>query len=87
MTIGSVPPNINTACVRDITFRNINFSIPIKAVYVKTNPGDHGDGIIENILYENLNIHMPIWWGIYIGPQQQKQPDGDGPGCMLYPII
>ena len=30
---------------------------------------------------------MPIWWGIYIGPQQQKQPDGDGPGCMLYPFI
>lgn len=30
---------------------------------------------------------MPIWWGIYIGPQQQYQPDGDGPGCMLYPIL
>lgn len=55
MTIGSVPPNINTACVRDITFRNINFSIPIKAVYIKTNPGDHGDRIIENILYDTLN--------------------------------
>jgi polygalacturonase len=52
MTIGSVPPNINTACVRDVTFRNINFTDAIKAVYVKTNPGDQGDGIIENILYE-----------------------------------
>lgn len=87
MTIGSVPPNTNTACVKDVTFKNIDFDTPIKAVYVKTNPGNSGDGIIANILYENLKIKMPIWWGIYIGPQQQKQPDGDGPGCMLYPII
>jgi polygalacturonase len=87
MTIGSVPPNINTACIRDVTFRNISFDTPIKAVYVKTNPGDQGDGFIENILYENLKIDTPIWWGIYIGPQQQKQPDGDGPGCMLYPLL
>lgn len=87
MTIGSVPPNINTACIRDVTFRNISFDTPIKAVYVKTNPGDEGDGFIENILYENLKIDTPIWWGIYIGPQQQKQPDGDGPGCMLYPLL
>lgn len=87
MTIGSVPPNDNTACVRDVTFRNISFDTPIKAIYVKTNPGDSGDGIIENILYEDITMVRPIWWGIYIGPQQQKQPDGDGPGCMLYPII
>ncbi len=87
MTIGSVPPNINTACVRDVTFKNITFDTPIKAVYVKTNPGNSGDGIIENILYQDLTITEPIWWGIYIGPQQQYQPDGDGPGCMLYPIL
>ncbi len=69
MTIGSVPPNINTACIRDVTFRNISFDTPIKAVYIKTNPGNQGDGFIENILYENLKIDTPIWWGIYIGPQ------------------
>ncbi len=29
----------------------------------------------------------PIWWAIYLGPQQQKQPDGGGgPGCMIYPF-
>jgi len=70
MTIGSVPPNDGHACVRDITFRNISFEKPFKAVYVKTNPGNHGDGEITNILYENLRINEPIWWGIYIGPQQ-----------------
>ena len=31
-------------------------------------------------------MYNPIWWGVYIGPQQQKQPDGGGPGCMLYPL-
>ena len=69
MTIGSVPPHIQHACVRDVPFRNVSFEKPFKAVYVKTNPGSVGDGEITNILYENLKIHMPIWWGIYIGPQ------------------
>ncbi len=87
MTLGSVPPHANTNCIRDVTFRNISFDTPIKAVYIKTNPGDDGNGFIENILYENLKIDTPIWWGIYIGPQQQKQPDGGGPGCMLYPLL
>ena len=69
MTIGSVPPNINHACVKDVTFRNIKFDYPLKAVYIKTNPGNVGTGEITNILYENLTMYMPVWWAIYIGPQ------------------
>ena len=30
-------------------------------------------------------MHEPVWWAVYLGPQQQKQPDRGGPGCMLYP--
>eukprot|EP01116_Phalansterium_solitarium_P003427 TRINITY_DN14251_c0_g1_i1.p1 TRINITY_DN14251_c0_g1~~TRINITY_DN14251_c0_g1_i1.p1 ORF type:complete len:447 (+),score=149.96 TRINITY_DN14251_c0_g1_i1:347-1687(+) len=86
MTIGSVPPHERVNCVRNVTFRNVVFTEPFKAVYVKTNPGDDGTGLVENILYENLQIHDSIWWTIYIGPQQQEQPDGSGPGCMFYPI-
>ena len=86
MTIGTVPPNPDINCVRNVTFKNIDFHYPLKAIYVKTNPGQ-GKGIIENILYEDIKIKDPVWWNIYIGPQQQKQPDGGGPGCMLYPII
>ena len=67
MTIGSVPPNANHACIKDVIFRNIEFEAPFKAIYVKTNPG-HGSGEITNILYENIKIRMPIWWTIYIGP-------------------
>ena len=69
MTIGSVPPNVKHNCVRRVNFRNINFEFPFKAIYVKTNPGS-GSGEIKYILYENINIYFPIWWNIYIGPQQ-----------------
>lgn len=87
MSIGSVPPRSEYNCVRDVLFRNIKMDLPFKAIYVKTNPGESGGGIISNVTYLNFVITKPIWWGIYIGPQQQKQPDGGGPGCMLYPIF
>ena len=79
MTIGSVPPNPATNCVRNVTFRNVHFDEPYKAIYVKTNPGENGDGVIANIVYEHMYVNKPIWWGVYIGPQQQEQPDGTGP--------
>ena len=68
MTIGSVPPNSNYACVKDVYFRDVIMHHPFKAIYVKTNPGNNGNGIISNITYENFKIFNPIWWGIYIFP-------------------
>ena len=68
MTIGSVPPNTNHACIKDVLFRNIVMHRPLKGIYVKPNPGDHGDGIIANITYENMVMTHPIWWSIWIGP-------------------
>ena len=76
MTIGSVPARDEYNCVRNITFENIRFYYPLKAVYIKTNPGTTtsmlpgSGGIITNVLYENLFIYKPVWWSIYIGPQQ-----------------
>ncbi len=46
MTVGSVPPEKDVNCVRNITFRNINMIRPLKGIYVKTNPGNEGSGII-----------------------------------------
>jgi len=69
MSIGSVPPRDTFACVRNVHFRNIVQDYPIKGIYLKTNPGT-GSGIIENIKYENFVMNTPIWWAIYIGPQQ-----------------
>jgi len=85
MTIGSVPPSPNHACVRRVTFRDVEFEYPLTSVYVKTNSG-HGTGEIRDILYERIKAHFPVFWNIYIGPQQQKQPDGGGDGCLLYPL-
>lgn len=86
MTIGSVPPHPLHNCVKGVKFSDVTFETPFKAIYVKTNPGNVGTGEITDILYENIRIRAAIWWGIYIGPQQQAQPDGTGPGCMLYPL-
>jgi polygalacturonase len=74
MTIGSVPPNVNHNCVRNITFEHIHFRRPIKAIYVKSNPGNSGDGLIENILYQHIYAEDSLWYFLWIGPQQQKQP-------------
>ena len=85
MSIGSVPPNAKINCIRNVTFRNVKFSYPFKAIYVKTNSGKEGFGIIDNIVYQNITIHSPILWPIYIGPQQQKQRDGGGDGIWPPP--
>ena len=85
MSIGSVTPGDNFPCVRRISYSNIDFQYPFKSLYVKTNPGE-GYGLISDILYEDINIYYPVWYNIYIGPQQMKQPSGEGPGCMTYPF-
>jgi len=86
LSIGSISPNSVGNCIKDILFRNIKFSYPLKAIYIKTNPGDEGYGMVSNITFENIVMDHPVWWGVYIGPQQMKEPSGDGPGCMVYPL-
>lgn len=85
MSIGSISPGSQVNCIRDIIFRNVYMARPLKGIYIKTNPGNSGTGLVQNITYQNFTMDRPIWWPIYIGPQQMKEPDGDGPGCMLYP--
>lgn len=90
LTIGSVPPNADVNCVRNVTFRDSVMHRPLKAIYIKPNPGTVGTGIIENIFYENIVIDHALWWTVWIGPQQQNQPGADGAdtGCnFLFPFI
>lgn len=86
MSIGSISPSKRYNCIKNVTFRNVEMRKPWKGIYIKTNPGDEGAGIVSNIVYENFTMDGPRWWAIYIGPQQMKEPDGDGPGCMIYPL-
>ena len=88
MTVGSVPPVEDHNCVRDVSFSNVVMHEPIKGIYLKSNPGDKGDGLIKGISYTNFVMHNPLFWGIWIGPQQQAQPGGFNAGCSwLYPFI
>ena len=88
MTLGSVPPHIGVNCIQNITVRNIKFDQPLKAIYIKSNPGNNGFGLIQHILYEKIKIKNALWWAIFIGPQQQHQPHGGADtGCsFFYPI-
>eukprot|EP00301_Raphidiophrys_heterophryoidea_P027310 c9596_g1_i1.p1 GENE.c9596_g1_i1~~c9596_g1_i1.p1 ORF type:complete len:499 (+),score=143.88 c9596_g1_i1:61-1497(+) len=89
MSIGSVPPNSNFNCVNNVTMRNVTMRGSGKGIYVKTNPGSNGNGIISNILFEDFKIIKPYWWAVWIGPQQQNQPGWgpDHPECALsFPI-
>mmetsp|Transcript_21753 Transcript_21753/g.53266 ORF Transcript_21753/g.53266 Transcript_21753/m.53266 type:complete len:504 (-) Transcript_21753:304-1815(-) len=74
MSIGSVPPSLYHNCVNNITFRNVSMESPLKGIYIKTDPGDEGTGMISNVTFENFHINRPLWWAIWIGPQQQHQP-------------
>ena len=90
LAIGSVPPHPDTNCVSDVVFRDTTMYYPLKALYIKSNPGDDGTGIIKDIVYDNIYINGSLWWTIWVGPQQQNQPnDGDdGTGCsFLFPFL
>ena len=87
LSIGSVPSSKNN-CVKNVTFQNIHANTPLKFIYVKTgNLDDATDitGTIDNITYRNMTATESLLWPIYIGPQQQKEPDGTGAG--IWPAV
>ena len=93
LAIGSVPPNEAVNCVRNVTFANSRLIRPLKALYLKSNPGISGTGIIEDITYTDITIQAALWWTIWMGPQQQNQPGDDNQvslkaqqNCAIYPL-
>lgn len=87
LSIGSVPPNTDINCVRNIIFKDTYMYRPFKALYIKSNPGTRGTGIVEDITYENILIDQALWWTVWVGPQQQHQPGdgkGGGTGCSFF---
>eukprot|EP01062_Namystynia_karyoxenos_P027110 TRINITY_DN20899_c0_g1_i1.p1 TRINITY_DN20899_c0_g1~~TRINITY_DN20899_c0_g1_i1.p1 ORF type:complete len:474 (+),score=176.19 TRINITY_DN20899_c0_g1_i1:75-1424(+) len=91
-SIGSVPPHADPNCVRNITFRNISMPHTGKGIYIKSNPSCEtapgARAILADITYENITMYKPLWWPIWIGPQQQHEPGSAlGEKCALdYPI-
>ncbi len=70
MTIGSVWPDPQVNCIRNVTFESIHFEYPIKALYIKSNPGTVGTGLIDSITYRDITANNALWYPIWIGPQQ-----------------
>lgn len=79
-SMGSVPPNSGVNCIRNVEVRNITFTAPTKTLYVKTNGGNSGTGLIQNVHYSEIRASEGFWYPIYVGPQQQEEPDGGGDG-------
>jgi hypothetical protein len=88
MSVGSVTPHPNVACIRNVTFQRIVSTSPIKGIYIKPNPGTTGTGIIDSITYQDITMTGALWWSIYVGLQQQEQPgNGTDTGCsFFYPL-
>lgn len=72
LTIGSVPPDINVNCIKNILFEDVTMYNAIKGLYVKSNPGLIGTGIIEGITYRNITVEGSLWYPIWIGPQVRQ---------------
>jgi len=69
LTIGS----IGAETVRNITFRHMVLHRTYKGIYMKFNGhANRSDGLIADVLYEDITIDEPAQWPIWIGPAQQS---------------
>lgn len=64
LTIGS----IGDSEVSNITFRNVTMHNTYKGIYTKF----RGDGLIRDVLYEDIVMDAPEQWAIWVGPAQQS---------------
>lgn len=89
-SVGAIGPSHAVNCIRNITFRRINFKYPIKAIYVKYqpcyDPSTDGTGFIEDVTYEDIYADTPTTWGIYVGTQQQDEGKVNTGCSFLYPL-
>ena len=71
--------------------RNVSMPGTGKGIYVKSNADDCSEGKsaqLTNLLFEDFRIEDPFWYAIWIGPQQQHEPNTAlGGKCALdYPL-
>ena len=82
LSIGSITQK-GMNCIKNIVFKNIKLENPIKIIYIKSEQHENDSdlfGHVSNISYINIESKESLLWPIYIGPQQQKEPDGTGNG-------
>jgi hypothetical protein len=74
ISMGSVPPDGGGNSIDGVLARRAVFYSPLKAFYIKPNPAKPyaATGAINNITYENMTVFDPLWWTVWIGPQQDN---------------
>jgi hypothetical protein len=74
ISMGSVPPEAGGNSIDGVLARRAVFYSPLKAFYVKPNPSKPyaAVGAINNITYESMVVYDPLWWTVWIGPQQDN---------------
>jgi polygalacturonase len=92
MSIGSVPSNVAHNCIDGVVVEDVQMNSAIKALYIKSNPPDDfnnpGTGQVTNITYSRFEVIGTIWYPIFVGPQQQRQPGTAGNNCsFFYPVV
>mmetsp|Transcript_2305 Transcript_2305/g.3533 ORF Transcript_2305/g.3533 Transcript_2305/m.3533 type:complete len:584 (+) Transcript_2305:61-1812(+) len=90
-SVGSVGAMDSHPCVDNVRFKNIKMPGTGKGIYIKSNKSNCNGNVsssITNIVYDDVYIKQPVWWPIWIGPQQQHEPHNAlGGDCALdYPI-
>lgn len=70
LTVGS----IGGTAVKNITFRDSFLYRTSKGIYMKFRIDEWREtpGLIEDVVYENITMVEPEWWGVWIGPAQQS---------------
>ena len=82
LTIGSIGGSTN----RNITFRDIHMHRPVKGIYMKF----RGNGLVEDVTFENIVIDEPEQTAIWIGPAQQSDSDNvcaAHPCSLCWPLV
>ena len=88
LTVGSIEPTPNHACIRNITFRNAYMHHTYKGIYIKSGNRAHPNpkgysAEITNILYDNITMDEPEQVPIWIGPAQEL--DSANACSLLWP--
>eukprot|EP00211_Chloroparvula_japonica_P002559 CAMPEP_0119120582 /NCGR_PEP_ID=MMETSP1310-20130426/1558_1 /TAXON_ID=464262 /ORGANISM="Genus nov. species nov., Strain RCC2339" /LENGTH=437 /DNA_ID=CAMNT_0007110069 /DNA_START=89 /DNA_END=1402 /DNA_ORIENTATION=+ len=84
LTIGSV----GSDTIRNVTFRDAYMPQTVKGIYLKFNGA--GNGLVEDVTYENIFIDEPSQYPIWIGPAQQSDasnPCNPNPCSLCWPQV
>jgi polygalacturonase len=89
LTVGSIKPTPDHACIKNVTFRNAYMHHTFKGIYMKSASSTITDqeisAEITDILYENITMDTPEQVPIWIGPAQEG--DSSNACSLVWPTV